>query len=134
MHKPISSVPSDTLGIFASGACMVHCFLTPLLLALAPGLSHYLPGDETVHRSLAGLVLSLGTLALARGYRTHRKLRVFVGFAAGATLVLTGAVAGELLRSHLAEICVTLAGSSLMVISHWKNRVFCNACVRCDHR
>jgi hypothetical protein len=134
MNEPLRPVSSDTLGIVASGACMVHCFLTPLLLALAPGLSHYLPGDESVHRSLAALVLAMGTLALARGYRTHRKLRVFVGFAAGATLMLTGALAGELLHSHLAEICVTLAGSSLMVISHWKNRAFCNSCLRCDHR
>jgi hypothetical protein len=133
MQKRLWSVSSDTFGITASGACIVHCSLTPLLLAVAPGLAHYVPGDENVHRILAVLVLSFGALALVRGYRLHRKLSVLFGFMAGATLVVTGAIAGELLHSHLAEICVTLAGSVSMVASHWKNRVFCNACGNCDH-
>jgi hypothetical protein len=123
----------DTMGMTASSVCMVHCALTPLLLALAPGLAHYVPGDETVHRTLAVLVLSAGAFALARGYRVHRRLIVLVGFAAGAALVLTGALVGELLGSHVAEVAVTVAGSVVMVASHWKNRAFCNSCGKCEH-
>ena len=130
---PFRSVSADTLGVTVSGACAVHCALTPLLLALAPGLAHYLPGDETVHRSLALAVLFAGSLALVRGYRTHRKLIVLIGFVAGAGLVVVGAIAGETLGSHVAEICVTVSGSALMVASHWKNRAFCTACGRCEH-
>ena len=133
MKRRFWSVSSDTFGITASGACMVHCGLTPLVLAIAPGLTHYIPGDEAVHRILAVLVLSCGTVALIRGYRLHRRVVVLFGFAAGAMLVLTGAIAGELLRSHLAEICVTLAGSVSMMASHWKNRAFCSICGNCDH-
>ena len=134
MPKPLRSLSADTLGMTASSACMVHCVLTPLLLALAPGLAHYVPGDESVHRTLALLVLSAGALALIRGYRTHRKLIVVIGFLSGAALVVAGAIAGDLLGSHLAEICVTVSGSALMVGSHWKNRAFCHACARCEHK
>ena len=112
---------------------MVHCGLTPLLLALAPGLAHYVPGDETVHRTLALLVISAGAMALIRGYRIHRKRIVLVGFLSGAALVVAGAIAGDLLASHLAEICVTVCGSTLMVASHWKNRAFCKTCGGCEH-
>jgi uncharacterized membrane protein len=133
MQRRRWSFSLDTFGITASSACIVHCALTPLLLAIAPGIAHYVPGDEAVHRILAVLVLSVGGLALARGYRVHRKLRVLLGFAAGVTLVVIGAIAGELLHSHLAEICVTFAGSASMVASHWKNRAFCNACGNCEH-
>ncbi|HVH87687.1 MAG TPA: MerC domain-containing protein [Terriglobales bacterium] len=134
MQRYLRSLPADTLGISASGACMVHCALTPLLLALAPGLAHYVPGDEIVHRSLAALVLSAGALALVQGYRVHRKRIVLLGFAAGSMLVLAGATAGRLLGSHLAEIFVTVAGSASMVTSHWKNRAFCHACGKCSHK
>ena len=133
MRRPLSNDTADTLGMTASTACMVHCALTPLLLALAPGLAHYIPGDESVHRVLALVVLSAGGLALVRGYRVHRKIIVMVGFLAGAALVVTGAVVGDLLGSHVAEICVTIAGSSTMVASHWKNRAFCSACRKCSH-
>jgi hypothetical protein len=133
MRRRLWSVSSDTFGVTASGACMLHCGLSPLLLLIAPGLAHYLPGDEAVHRILAVLVLSFGAVALVRGYRLHRKLIVLFGFLAEALLVLTGAIAGELLRSHFAEVCVTLAGSASMVASHWKNRAFCSACGNCEH-
>jgi hypothetical protein len=112
---------------------MVHCILTPVLLALAPGIAHYIPGDESVHRVLALFVLSIGGLALVRGYRLHRRTIVVLGFLAGVALVVTGAIAGDLLGSHAAEICVTVAGSSMMVASHWKNRAFCHACRKCTH-
>ena len=133
MEREFRSVSADTLGITASTACMAHCAVTPLLLAFAPGLAHYVPGDETVHRLLAVLVLSAGAFALARGYRVHCRLIVLVGFAAGAVLVLTGALAGELLGSHVAEVLVTVTGSAAMVTSHWKNRAFCNNCGKCEH-
>lgn len=112
---------------------MVHCAITPLVLALAPGLAHYVPGDESVHRILATIVLSVGMLALIRGYRVHRRSIVLFGFASGCALVVTGALAGQILGSHLAEVGVTVAGSLLMVTSHWKNRAFCNICGKCQH-
>jgi hypothetical protein len=133
MNRRFTSESADTLGMAVSGACMVHCFLTPILLALAPGLAHYLPGDETTHRVLAVLVFSFGAFALVRGYRLHRKRSVIVGLVAGVSLVMTGAIAGQMLASHVIEISITLAGSAAMVFSHWKNRAFCYACTSCDH-
>jgi hypothetical protein len=133
MHSRPAFVSADALGISVSGVCIVHCGLAPLLFALAPGLAHYLGGSEVVHRFLAALVLAAGALALARGYRVHRKLMVMAGFLAGAALVMIGAIAGELSDSHLMEAYITFAGSASMAASHWKNRAFCRACGRCDH-
>ena len=127
------SISADFLGISASGLCMVHCALTPLLLSVAPGLMHYVPGSEMVHRILALIVLSCGSLAIVRGYQIHRKAIVLCGFLVGLALVLAGTVAGEVFSSHLAEMYVTVCGSTCTVISHWKNRAFCVACGRCEH-
>jgi hypothetical protein len=53
--KSLSKVNWDNIGIAASTLCAIHCLLLPIVLAFAPTLAHFLPGDETVHRTLAYL-------------------------------------------------------------------------------
>lgn len=54
---------ADLAGAAASGVCLVHCLLTPVLISLAPDLLPYLPGDVWFHRTLAVGIILLGAVA-----------------------------------------------------------------------
>ncbi len=122
---------ADTLGIAASTLCFVHCLLTPVLLAASPALAHLLPGEESTHRALAIGIAVLGAVALLRGLRLHRRLRILWLLLAGLACISVGAWFGDRLPSHAAEIAVTLAGSALLITAHRLNHTFCRDCRTC---
>ena len=105
----------DAIGIGASTLCAIHCLLLPFVLAFAPAVAHFLPGDEVVHRTLACLLAAIGLVAFRTGYKLHRKKIVIVLLAAGIAGVTVGAYAGELLPSHCWEVVVTLLGGAFLV-------------------
>ncbi|WP_263357850.1 MerC domain-containing protein [Acidicapsa ligni] len=123
---------ADRLGIWASGLCVVHCILTPVLLSFSVVLAHLLPSEERVHRTLALTVAMLGAIALLRGFRKHRRARVLLLMAAGLGCIFAAAWWGDLLPSHWAEVAITFLGSSLMITAHRMNHTFCKQCVCAD--
>lgn len=128
---PVTKAASwpDRVGIWASGLCVVHCILTPVLISLSAVLAHVLPSDEHVHRPLALILALIGAIALVRGYRAHRQTSVIYLMAGGLALIFTGAFVGDHLGGHWAEVGVTLLGSVLMIASHRMNHTFCRDCV-----
>jgi uncharacterized membrane protein YozB (DUF420 family) len=131
-ERPTGQLHADHLGVIASALCLVHCILTPVALSLSAVWVHYLPSEERLHRVLAALVAAIGCIAIVRGYRKHRRQRVFFLMAGGLGLIFAGAYFGDRLPSHVAEITVTMAGSSLMIAAHFLNHTFCKNCDRCD--
>ena len=123
-----TSVWPDRLGIWTSGLCVVHCLLTPVLLSGSAVLAHLLPSEEGVHRGLAVCVALLGAVALLRGFRTHRRVRILCLMAAGLACIFFTAYAGDRLPSHAAEVSVTLLGSAFMITAHRLNHTFCKSC------
>ena len=121
-------VSLDTLGAWTSGLCVVHCLLTPVILSGSAVLAHFLPGEETMHRSLAMLVALLGCVALLTGFRKHRQGRVLGLMAAGLGFIFGGAWFGDRLPAHGWEVLVTLVGSALMITAHRMNHTFCRSC------
>jgi uncharacterized membrane protein YccC len=49
----------------------------------------------------------------------------------GLSAIFAGAYFGDRLQSRLAEVAVTLAGSSLMMTAHFLNHTFCKG-FRCE--
>jgi hypothetical protein len=123
---------ADQLGVIASALCLVHCIVTPVVLSLSAVWVHYLPAEERFHRVLAAMVAAIGCIAIIRGYRKHRRLRVFGLMAGGLGLIFSGAYFGNRLPSHAAEMAVTMTGSGLMIAAHLINHTFCKKCDRCD--
>ncbi len=121
---------ADRLGTWTSTACFLHCLLTPVVLSLSTVLAHSLPSEERVHRVLAIAVASLGALALLHGFRAHRRRRVVWLMAAGLGCIFGAAWWGDQLPSHAAEVALTFAGSTLMIVAHRFNHTFCRDC-RC---
>jgi hypothetical protein len=121
----------DRVGMFASAACFVHCLVTPVAVSLLAVYAHFLPSEERTHRVLAIVVTLLGALALATGYRRHKRTSVLFLVAAGLALIFAGAFFGDRLPSHWYEVSITLAGSCCMIAAHRKNHTFCRKCEVC---
>ena len=102
------------------------------MLSLSAVWVHYLPAEERFHRVLAAIVAAIGCIAIVRGYRKHRRLRVFGLMIGGLGLICAGACLGNRLPSHATEMAVTMTGSGLMIAAHFVNHTFCKKCDRCD--
>ncbi len=126
------SLRADRLGIIASTLCFVHCILTPVVMSLSSVWAHYLPSEEGFHRVLAVMVAGIGCFAVINGYRKHRRSRVLFLMGSGLSLIFAGAYMGDRLLSHIAEIAVTMTGSSLMIGAHLINHTFCRSCEQCE--
>lgn len=129
----LAELPADSLGIWTSSLCVVHCLLTPVVLSLSAVSAHFIPSEEWVHRSLAFVIAALGGIALLKGYRLHRRRRVLALMGLGLALIFGTAYFGDRLPSHAAEVCVTLAGSAFMIAAHRFNHTFCRNCRDCAH-
>jgi len=124
----VVSYSADRVGIWASGLCIAHCVLTPILLSFSAVFAHLLPSEEKIHRSLAVGIAVIGGIALLYGYRRHRRSRILLLMGSGLGLIFAGAWWGDRLPSHWVEVSVTTLGSILMIFSHRLNHTFCRHC------
>lgn len=81
----------DRWGAIASGACAVHCALTPFILLLVPVLGSAW-ASPVVHWVIAAVALPLAALVLFRGYRKHRQRWIAACAILGMTAVIIGLV------------------------------------------
>lgn len=131
--EPTATAWPDRVGIWASVLCVVHCLITPILLSMSTVFVHFLPSEERTHRSLALMIALIGTIALIRGFRTHRRARVILLMAAGLACIFFAAFAGDRLPNHWIEVAITFLGSLLMISAHRLNHTFCKDCA-CSSR
>jgi len=118
-----STFSADSLGVWASALCVVHCAV----------MARFIPGEEKTHRTLAVGVAALGAMALVKGFRTHGQRRILGLMALGLAFIFAGAFFGGRLPAHGYEVAVTMTGSVLMICAHRMNHTFCRACRRCSH-
>jgi hypothetical protein len=77
---------------------------------------------------LLAAVAPLGIVAWVAGYRKHRRLGV-LGLGLAGVLLLSGALLfGHQLLGGRGEQVMTVAGSTLMVLAHLRNRRQCLCC------
>jgi len=71
------------------------------------------------------LAVPISSIALAIGYRNHKKASYLITGIAGLSVLILAVMLGENLLSELGEQLVTLAGSMLVAFSHFKNYRTC---------
>jgi peptidoglycan/LPS O-acetylase OafA/YrhL len=121
------------MGVWTSALCVVHCLLTPVLISCSAVLAHFLPAEESVHRSLAVLVALFGTIALLIGFRKHRRTTTLLLMFGGLGCIAGAAWFGDKLPSHPYEVAITMVGSALMISAHRLNHTFCRSCECSSH-
>lgn len=107
----------DRFGLGLSGLCLVHCFASAVLVALAASAGGLLV-DPIIHEIGLALAIPLGAVALGRGILAHGEMLPSAVGAFGLG-VMTGAL--ELPHGD-SEVFWTLAGVSLLGIGHYLNR------------
>ena len=101
MHRPLpSSTPhsgqwADRFGVWTSAICVIHCLLAPVVLSLSAVAAHFLPAEESVHRTLALLVALFGTVALIFGFRKHRRVILLFMMFGGLACIAGAAWLGD---------------------------------------
>lgn len=122
----------DGMGMTASGLCVAHCVLTPLLLFAVPVAGLAVLENELIHKALVAAVIAVGTLAFIPGLRLHGKYHLLPLVLLGVGSLLFAAFGAEALWGETGETVFTMSGGALMIYSHWKNRTFCKACQVCE--
>lgn len=122
-------VSCDQLGAWASALCVLHCIALPLLLptlALSGWSAGWLAccagGDTTVHLLLYCLVVPIAAIALASGYRHHRRGRVLLLGGLGLLLLSLALLAAPQHDQALYERLLTVAGSLVLIAAHAQNQ------------
>jgi len=131
-QSSLSKINWDAIGMSASTLCVIHCVLLPFVLAFAPTLAHFVPGNEVVHRILAYLLAAVGLIAFWNGYKVHRRRVVLLLLAIGILAITVGAYADSLLPNHTWEVLITVAGSLFLIVAHSLNRTLCRSCRVCN--
>ena len=116
---------SDSLAMGLSTACAIHCFFAPTLIIFSYGISTFSLESELVHYAIVVLAVPISSIALAIGYRNHKKASYAILGIVGLSVLILAVILGENLLSELGEQLVTLAGSILVAFSHFKNYRTC---------
>lgn len=109
----------DRAGVALSLVCLIHCLAAPLAMSALPALAWALP-ESVFHIALLVLVLPVGVLAFARGYRRHGDLAVLLTGATGLTLLVGGTLLAHRI-GHVAETLVVVAGTLTLAWAHLRN-------------
>jgi len=123
---------SDCVGMSASGFCVVHCLLTPVLPLLP--LLGWSVEDHAVHQALAFVVVAAGLLALLPGYRAHGKRSVLALGLGGIALVAVAAIAPLLDMAESLETVLSIGGGLMVFAAHFRNLRLCRHCAAAGER
>ena len=128
----LNSHTLDKVAILLSGACLVHCLATPVLLTLLPILSSSILADDVLfHQILLWAVLPISCAALLIGCRKHKNLSILATGAIGLGILLLVAFFGHDWFGITGEKIATSVGGIILATSHFLNYRACQT-TTCD--
>lgn len=117
----LTQTTADKFAIGLSLMCTVHCFATPVILALLPSFAVLQINGEQFHLWVLAVVLPTSLLALSLGCKKHKRTR----YMACGVVVLAFLIIAVLLGQEEAEKVLTLIGSAFIALAHWFNYQQC---------
>lgn len=117
----------DNLGITISSACAIHCVLLPAILIIAP---YSFFASHEFHETLIYFIIPFAAIAFFMGCRKHGDIKVLLMGSTGIILLISSLLIHEVFHSeqHSEEfltVLITVAGSMMLIISHFRNRRLC---------
>ena len=104
----------DLLGVVLSTACLIHCTILPLCLALLPFLGSHFHLDEKWHFYMTALIVPVACVALVTGWMRHRQALVIILGSVALAMILGAHPLHDLLGHWGAEIVGALGGCILI--------------------
>lgn len=113
---------AEKFAILLSSLCIIHCVLFPVVLIALPSVSLLLSFDsELIHYWLLFAVIPICTFAVIYGYRIHKNWRILVLGSLGVSILLVGFIFGHDMFWGFGETVLTVLGSILVAVTHFKN-------------
>ena len=82
---------ADSIGIWASVLCAIHCALTPVLLLILPTFGKIWAHPAT-HWGMALIVIPIAVSMMIKGYKKHSKKWIIAVGSVGLVLIIVGAM------------------------------------------
>lgn len=121
----------DRIGIGVSGVCAIHCLFLPVLIALMPVAAVSSAISDWLHPLFVILIAPTVYFASKRSHFDRKIIRLLV---VGFILVLAGWLIGHYWLGFWSETLLTLAGSVLLILGHWKNYRHHQQCTNHNHQ
>lgn len=130
--KEIRTNKLDMIGMILSGACLVHCTILPVMLALLPVFGSHFHLDEKWHVVSLLAIVPVAFLALISGWKRHGRNEVLILGAIGVAIMCGVTFMHELLPEASAVI-INGMGSACLISAHLRNfliqrRTGCGCC------
>lgn len=109
----------DQVAVLLSGLCLLHCLLLPLAVVALPFLGQL--GDDHLHAELLFVVIPVSVAALYLGYRRHGHPGIVAAGLAGIGMLVLGATVAHFAFGLLADRAMTVTGSLLLAVTHYRN-------------
>ena len=113
----------DRIAIALSAVCIVHCLAVPLFAALLPIAFLGFGTDAHFHELMLWGVVPTSLLGFGLGLRYHGRYGIAVTGAAGLLVIAYAAVIAHATWPWWQEIALSVVGSVLLVVAHWRNFV-----------
>ncbi len=117
----LTQTTADKFAIGLSLMCTVHCFATPVILALLPSFAVLQINGEQFHLWVLAAVLPTSLLALSLGCKKHKRTRYMACGVVGLAFLILAVLLGQ----EEAEKALTLIGSAFIALAHWFNYQQC---------
>ncbi|OLF72089.1 hypothetical protein AWH60_15195 [Pseudoalteromonas haloplanktis] len=117
----LTQTTADKFAIGLSLMCTVHCFATPVILALLPSFAVLQINGEQFHLWVLAVVLPTSLLALSLGCKKHKRTRYMACGVVGLAFLIIAVLLGQ----EEAEKVLTLIGSAFIALAHWFNYQQC---------
>ena len=118
----------DQVAVALSGLCLVHCLMLPFAIAILPFLAEIDEGH--LHVQMLFVVLPVSGIALWLGYRCHGDRRIIIAGVAGLMLLVIGGTVAHNLYGLIADRSLTIMGSLVLAITHYRNSRLSRSCTR----
>ena len=116
---------ADKFAIGVSLLCAVHCAVLPSLWVLIPTFGLFGLDSEAVHLWMLVVVIPVSAVALTTGARKHGRHLLMVLGIFGLVVLAAAVILGEDLLGESGEKLVTVFGSAIVAVAHFKNYRFC---------
>jgi hypothetical protein len=124
LGRPAAAQDSfDTVAIMASGLCLAHCLLLPVLMFILPVLAAWFAVPESVHLWGLALAAPIRSLALYLGQKRHRRWTpICIALPGLVSLAMGASTFPGLLLESILSIC----GAIGLTVAHLLNGQYTN--------
>ena len=116
---------ADKFAISVSLLCALHCAVLPSLWVLIPTFGLFGLDSEAVHLWMLVVVIPVSAVALTTGARKHGRHLLMVLGIFGLVVLAAAVILGEDLLGESGEKLVTVFGSAIVAVAHFRNYRFC---------